>query len=239
MPEWPRRVWYLLNRRRLARELEREMAAHRAEMPEPERFGNSFRLREQSREAWGWRWLDELAGDLRHTVRTLARRPGFTLAAILTLALGIGGTTAIFSLLRAVHPGSIALCRSVTSGDALGGRIARRAAVRHQSDAGELRRLEGADRRLRRHGGVGPGQRQPHRRRRAGATAGVRVTHDLFDVLGVRRRWAAASLPTRIAPAAREWRSSGMRCGSRGSAARRRSSADRSCSTTCRTPWSA
>ena len=43
---WPRRIWYFLNRRRLERELEREMASHRAMMAEPRDFGSTLRLRE-------------------------------------------------------------------------------------------------------------------------------------------------------------------------------------------------
>src|SRR5207237_7931836 len=56
--------------------------------------------------AWYLRWSsvrpDSLWQDVRHGVRALMRRPGFATAAILTLALGIGGTTVIFSTLRAV-----------------------------------------------------------------------------------------------------------------------------------------
>ena len=56
--------------------------------------------------AWYLRWhglrLDTLLQDVRHGARALRRRPGFTTAAVLTLALGIGGTTVIFSALRAV-----------------------------------------------------------------------------------------------------------------------------------------
>jgi hypothetical protein len=50
-----RRLWYLLNRRRLERELEREMASHRAMMAEPHRFGSALRLREANADVWGWR----------------------------------------------------------------------------------------------------------------------------------------------------------------------------------------
>jgi ABC-type antimicrobial peptide transport system permease subunit len=46
--EWARRIWYFLNRRRFERELEREMASHRAQLHDSGRFGSSLRLREQS-----------------------------------------------------------------------------------------------------------------------------------------------------------------------------------------------
>ncbi len=58
--------------------------------------------RRVNREAWGWRWLDALAQDLRFAVRLLGRAPLFTAAAVVTLGLGIGGNTLVFSLLEAV-----------------------------------------------------------------------------------------------------------------------------------------
>src|SRR5215475_1844202 len=98
---WLRRVWYLLNRSRLERALEEEMNAHREMMGEPARFGNSLRLREQSRDVWGWNWLDALCRDVRYGVRSLRRQPTSASAAILTLALGIAATTIIFSVVDA------------------------------------------------------------------------------------------------------------------------------------------
>ena len=100
--EWGRRVWFLLNRARREEELRQEMAAHRAIMADPRRFGNTRRLREEASEAWGWQWLDNLVRDSRYAVRTLARAPGFAAIAILSLALATGATTAIFSVVNGV-----------------------------------------------------------------------------------------------------------------------------------------
>src|SRR6266699_1207987 len=65
-------------------------------------FGNPTLLKEETRETWGWTWLEQIAQDLRHSARALARTPAFAFAAILVIALGIGATTALFTVVRSV-----------------------------------------------------------------------------------------------------------------------------------------
>jgi putative ABC transport system permease protein len=65
-------------------------------------FGNPALIREQTLAVWSWNWLESLARDLNFSLRTLRRTPGFTVIAILVMALGIGANVALFTVVRGV-----------------------------------------------------------------------------------------------------------------------------------------
>src|SRR5687768_15656330 len=65
-------------------------------------FGGVAQVREEVRETWFWQWLDNCTRDIRYSLRTLSRSPGFTATAMLSLALGIGANASIVSLVDQV-----------------------------------------------------------------------------------------------------------------------------------------
>jgi predicted permease len=111
-----RRLWNPFDRRR--REFEDEIEAHLrmaaadredsgasaedARHAAARELGNLTLLKDVTRETWGWLWLERLAQDLRYALRQLRKLPGFTLAAVGTLALGLSATAAIFTVIDRV-----------------------------------------------------------------------------------------------------------------------------------------
>jgi predicted permease len=113
-----RKLVFLLRRRQMDRDLAEEMRDHlerktaknaaagmsgdEAHYAAQRQLGNLALQQEQSRSSWGFPFLESLVQDIHYAVRGLLKAPGFSVVAILTLALGIGAVTAIFSIANTV-----------------------------------------------------------------------------------------------------------------------------------------
>src|SRR5256884_2122003 len=112
------RVLNWFHRRKLDTDLDRELSYHldrrvsdliHSGIPQPEarrraalELGGAAQVREEVRDIWLTRWLRDFVYDVRFSARSFLRSPSFTATAVLSLALGIGATTALYSLLDQV-----------------------------------------------------------------------------------------------------------------------------------------
>jgi len=97
------RLKYLLPRFRddEERDMQEELASLAA-MAQRGELGNLTLAAEQRREAWGWTWLERLQQDVRYALQTMRKSPAFCVLALLSLALGIGANTVIYSFMDSI-----------------------------------------------------------------------------------------------------------------------------------------
>jgi hypothetical protein len=115
-----RRLGHVFRPRQCEAELDEELAFHhemkrrefalkgiRASGAVDRALGNLTLVREESREVWIWRWLQTLAQDITFALRLFKRDRGFALTAVLVLAVGIGMTNAVFTMVTALIYGGV------------------------------------------------------------------------------------------------------------------------------------
>ena len=119
---WPRRFWLklqaLFRRNRSTQRLNDEIQFHldqqiaeniaagmnreEARYAAMRTFGNPTVLKEETRDMWGWIWLEQFGQNLRQSARALTRTPGFALIAVVIIAIGIGANVSLFTVVRSV-----------------------------------------------------------------------------------------------------------------------------------------
>jgi len=190
----------VFGRRGLDRDVEREFAFHleleieenvrrgmsreRAEREARRAFGNPRRHKQATRDTRTWRALERTAGDVRHAFRAFRRHPGFSLAAVLTLALGLGATTAIFSVVDGVllrplpYPEGDRIVRVGWSFGASGGTVSALSPLKYRHVAGNARAIESLATRRSVSFALGEGPDAP-------VVQGLRVSPSFFRAMGV------------------------------------------------------
>jgi len=174
--------------------MERGETALGAEQSARREFGNVDLVKEVARDMWGWVFLEQLAKDLRYGLRAMRKNPRFTVVAVLTLALGLGANSAVFSMVNALilRPYTFRdLDRLVLAREARGGD----SAVESQVTAGDAVDLS---RELRIFDGVAIYRGQEvtlSRSPEVSPVIGAAVSMSFFDLLGVQpmlgRAWAS------------------------------------------------
>lgn len=205
------RLLALVRGRRADAQLDREIAAHlaliedelvgqglsreAARLAARRRFGGVEQTKERQRDVRSFVWVDDLRRDVQYAMRTLARTPVLTPAAILTLTIGIGGTTAVFSLIDAVllqrlpFPNADRLVMVYEDGARFGFPNSDLAPVTYAGWSG-LNGVFDSTAAVTDFGAVLMNNEEPLR------VAGRRVTSSLFEVLGARAQVGRVLLPT-------------------------------------------
>lgn len=212
-----KKLWLFVRREKFNSELEEEMEFHRAEAEKElradgmsaeeakfaanRRFGNTTWLKEENHDVVGL-WFESVLQDIRYAVRTLTQRPGFAAVALLTLALGSGATTVMFTVINGVllrplpysDPGRLVTLQEKTEQATQYGSLWAFAYPNFQDCKRQSRSLELAAWRY----DFGTAGAQGE----AEYASGRDITADLFSILGVTFTQGRAFLPEEDRPGA-------------------------------------